>query len=72
MSDADLIYNACLRAERRIEERIRELGGSPTVALNLHVCLTAIQTLREEIGSGLAVRERGQGAARAVVSQQEG
>lgn len=52
MSDADLIYNACLRAERRIEERIRELGGSPTVALNLHVCLTAIQTLREEIGSG--------------------
>lgn len=27
MSDADLIYNACLRAERRIEERVDLLDG---------------------------------------------
>lgn len=58
MSDADLIYNACLRAERKLEERAENLGGSPDVAIHVQVCLTAIQTLREEIGNGLSREER--------------
>ena len=54
MSDADLIYNACLRAERRIEERINNLAAKPGAAFLLQAHLTTIQTLREEIGTGLA------------------
>lgn len=58
MSDADLIYNACLRAERKLEERAENLSGSPDVAIHVHACLTAIQALREEIGNGLSREER--------------
>lgn len=58
MSDADLIYNACLRAERRIEERIEKLQASPETAFSLQLCLTTIQTLRGEIGNGLSREDR--------------
>lgn len=56
-ADADLIYNACLRAERRIEERVKAQQGNPTTEYTLHLVQSVFQTLREEIGTGIA-RER--------------
>lgn len=56
-TDADLIYNACLRAERRLEERVKAQHGNPTAEYTLHLIQTVFQTLREEIGTGIA-RER--------------
>ena len=58
MSDADLIYNACLRAERSLEERIEKLNATPETAFYVQVGLIAIKTLREEIGNGLASEGR--------------
>lgn len=56
-TDADLIYNACLRAERRLEashERARRSGVNPTAILVSELILSALTALREEIGTGLA------------------
>lgn len=53
MTDADLIYNACLRAERRLEA-IATDGNHPVAADLARPALIALQTLREEIGNGLA------------------
>lgn len=58
MSDADLIYNACLRAERKLEERAADLRANPEAAFYVRVCLTALETLREEIGNGLSRETR--------------
>lgn len=53
MTDADLIYNALLRAERKLEARAADEVTSPEVAkLNL-AAFAALRTLREEIGNGL-------------------
>lgn len=60
MSDADLIYNACLRAERRAEASMRELeakGDLPS-ALQTHSIMCAVQLIREEIGNGLEAERR--------------
>lgn len=56
-ADADLIYSACLRAERRIEERVKAHREDPTTQGVLYLVQTVFQTLREEIGTGIA-RER--------------
>lgn len=55
MTDADLIYNACLRAEARAEKSMRELeaNGDLVSALQTHSIMCAVQLLREEIGNGL-------------------
>jgi len=58
MSDADLIYNACLRAERRIEERISLLQQGDMQGTGLRLSLFAIQTLREEVGTGMTRESR--------------
>lgn len=58
MSDADLIYNACLRAERRIEERVIAQKGNPNTEYVLHLVQSVFQTLREEIGNGLSRESR--------------
>lgn len=53
MTDAELIYNAGLRAERRIEEKANaEPAGSPQRSFYLSALL-AVTTLREEIGKGI-------------------
>ncbi len=53
MTDADLIYNALLRAERRLEAAATD-GAHPQAADLARPALIALQTLREEIGSGLS------------------
>lgn len=53
MTDADLIYNACLRAERRLEAVATD-GAHPHAAELARPALIALQTLREEIGNGLS------------------
>lgn len=56
MTDAELIYNATLRAERRLERMCEEaatLGrASETPYLVSAYCV--VKLLREEIGNGLA------------------
>ncbi len=54
MTDAELVYNACLRAERRVEFDM--LPGATEDARELRASLLAIQTIRDEIGNGLAGR----------------
>jgi hypothetical protein len=52
MTDADLIYNALLRAEQRLEDVSRD--GSHPVAADVAIsAFIALQTLREEIGNAL-------------------
>lgn len=59
MTDADLIYNACLRAERRLEEQIPAGYAAVTHELTmLMAALLAVHTLREEIGNGLTKEGR--------------
>jgi len=53
MTDADLVYNACLRAERTLEAITKD-GNHPVAAELALPSLIAIKTLREEIGNGLA------------------
>lgn len=56
MTDADLIYNALLRAERRME---RDLGQmTDTEYAQEYPAYRALVTLREEIGNGLAKEGR--------------
>lgn len=54
MVDADLIYDAMLRVERRLEEKwCGAPVGSPQEA-SITPTLVAVQMIREEIGRGLA------------------
>lgn len=53
MTDADLIYNALLRAERRLEETASD-ARYPHAADLARPALIALQTIREEIGNALA------------------
>lgn len=57
MSDADLVYNALLRAERRLEA-IATDGNHPLAADLARPALIALQTLREELGNGLSKEGR--------------
>jgi len=57
MSDADLVYNALLRAERRLEA-IATDGNFPLAADLARPALIALQTLREELGNGLSKEGR--------------
>lgn len=59
MTDADLIYNALLRAEKKLEEAHKELVemNSPRI-IHTAAAFIAIQLVREEIGNGLAQREK--------------
>ena len=52
MTDADLIYNALLRAERRLEERY----APDASAIARLAALQAVIIIREEIGNGIAAR----------------
>lgn len=53
MTDADLVYNALLRAERRLEATATD-SAFPQASDLARPALIALQTLREEIGSGLS------------------
>lgn len=53
MTDADLIYNALLRAEQRLERSASD-GAFPQAAELARAALVAAQAIREEIGNGLA------------------
>jgi hypothetical protein len=57
VTDADLIYNALLRAERRIEEEIAKPGPDGVWEVRSGAFL-ALRVLREEIGNGLAKEGR--------------
>lgn len=56
MSDADLIYNAMLRAERRMEELMNQLPAD--AGHSARVAFAAIHIIREEIGNGLSTEGR--------------
>lgn len=60
MTDADLIYNACLRVEERLDARVAELrrANSTTAALHVMALGNLMQLLREEIGNGLSEEGR--------------
>jgi len=53
MTDADLIYNALLRAERRMEEDAKVPGPDGAWEIKSGAFL-ALRLLREEIGNGLS------------------
>lgn len=53
MTDAEMIYNALLRAERRLEATAAD-GNYPQAAEIARPALIAAQVIREEIGSALA------------------
>lgn len=54
MNDADLIYNALLRAERRLEEWTER---DPTMLpRESRLGFLIINAIREEVGAGLAKR----------------
>ena len=55
MTDADLIYNACLRAERKLEAELAAMSKQDrTTDLRRHVMLATIHAIRQEIGCGMA------------------
>ena len=54
MTDADLIYNALLRAEKRFEAWAARDPTMPPQMARLGELV--VQTIREEIGNGMAVR----------------
>lgn len=55
MTDADLIYNALLRAERRYEAAAARTREDATRAYRMFA-KDIIQIIREEVGNGLAAR----------------
>lgn len=57
MTDADLVYNAFLRAERRLEATAND-GAYPRAAEVALTALATVQTLREEIGRALSEEGR--------------
>ena len=57
MSDAELIYNAFLRAERRVQEELDAMPHSERIiSVAVWDRLRTINLLREEIGRGLSQR----------------
>jgi hypothetical protein len=59
-TDAELVYSALLRAERRLSERAQSIFNSGSYeALKVAAALEAVNLLREEIGNGIS-RERPQ------------
>lgn len=56
MTDADLIYNALLRAERRYEAAAARTREDATRAYRMFA-KDIIQIIRQEIGAGIASRE---------------
>ena len=57
MTDADLIYNALLRAERRAEMAADAAAGSNDPrSVVFKAGLLAVRMIREEVGNGLAAR----------------
>ena len=56
MTDADLIYNALLRAERRLEAEAAEIPEGRDARYRANAILRAIFAIREEVGNGLAAR----------------
>lgn len=57
MSDADLIYNACLRVEKRLESAMEEAISTARYQEAL-AAYSVVQILREEIGNGLSRETR--------------
>lgn len=53
MKDAELIYSALLRAERRMEHGIVHETNAGTAAFR-KLQLGVVQAIREEIGNGIA------------------
>jgi hypothetical protein len=53
MTDADLIYNALLRAEKRLETPYGTFMMTPQLA-EQQAAFRALNVLREEIGRGLS------------------
>lgn len=57
MSDAELIYNALLRAERKVEAELEAMPPSQQkVSIGHWERLKTINLIRQEIGAGLASR----------------
>ncbi len=54
MKDAELIYNALLRAERRLEAAAPQTSSNPALMALSLLAVDVVQTIREEIGRGLA------------------
>lgn len=54
MTDAELIYNAILRAERRLEEAAKAPGLFPAERHAASRQLRSVEILREEIGQGIS------------------
>lgn len=57
MTDADLIYNALLRAEKRLEADLA-LKHTVQTLLMMSASFAAVRVIREEIGNGLAAEGR--------------
>lgn len=57
MTDADLIYDALLRVEKRFEADLPADAQGAVMALHL-LAMGIVQTIREEIGNGLAKEVR--------------
>jgi hypothetical protein len=53
MTDADLIYKALLRAERRLEPELQQPGPDGAWEIRSGAIL-ALRLIREEIGNGLS------------------
>lgn len=58
MTDADLIYNALLRAELRLQKLYEERTPGTTARAIALTSFAALSILREEIGNGLAQEGR--------------
>lgn len=62
MTDAELIYNALLRAERRAEVAADAASGSDAPgAVEFKATLRAVRLIREEIGNGFVAWQDGPG-----------
>jgi len=58
MTDADLIYNALLRAEKRLEDKADSYPKGGDMRTGVLIGLACLITLREEIGNGLSKEGR--------------
>lgn len=57
MTDTELIYNALLRAERRLEEKGRN-APNPDKAALARFSLEIVAIIREEVGNGIEGQSR--------------
>ena len=55
MTDADLIYNALLRAERRLERKAA--ADTTLTGAYARLAFTIVEGIRQEVGAGLAARD---------------